>query len=104
VGSPQQARPYQRRGVFLDEHKKILKSEEMKGQKKSAAFMLAHFIGIAPEMEKYSVGRLGVEGLGVGVEWVSSRHHGLSRAMALHVSMSVGRSLSFSAFLSLDPV
>ena len=35
------------------------------------------------------VGGLGVGGLGVGVEWVSSRHRGLSRAMALHVVKSV---------------
>jgi hypothetical protein len=34
--------------------------------------------------------------VGVGVEWVSSRHRGLSRAMALHVAKSVGRSLPFS--------
>ena len=46
------------------------------------------------------VGRLGVGGLDVGVEWVSSRYRGLSRAMALHVTKSVGRSLRFSAFLS----
>ena len=50
------------------------------------------------------VGGLGVGGLGdrgLGVEWVSSRHRGLSRAMALHVAKSVGRSLRFSAFLSV---
>jgi hypothetical protein len=46
------------------------------------------------------VGGLGVGGLGVGVEWISSRNRGLSRAMALHVTKSVGRSLRFSAFLS----
>ena len=34
------------------------------------------------------VGEMGVGGLGVSVEWVSSRHRGLSRAMALHVSKS----------------
>ena len=49
------------------------------------------------------VGGLGVGGLGVGVEWVSRRHRGLSRAMALHVTKSVGRSLRFSAFLSMRP-
>ena len=32
----------------------------------------------------------GVGGLGVGVEWVSSRHRGLSRAMVLLVAKSVG--------------
>jgi hypothetical protein len=37
-----------------------------------------------------SVGGLGVGGLGVGVEWVSSRHLGLSWAMALHVTKSGG--------------
>ena len=41
--------------LSLDEHKKILiqlfmKGEEMKGEKKSAALMLAHLISIAPEM------------------------------------------------------
>jgi hypothetical protein len=56
VGSPQQARPYQRRGVVAGRtHKKILiqlfrKGEEMKGEKMSAALMLAHLISIAPEM------------------------------------------------------
>jgi hypothetical protein len=33
--------------------------------------------------------KLGIGRLGVGVEWVSSRHRGLSRAMALHVVKSV---------------
>ena len=52
MGLPQQARPYKR---LLDEHKKILiqlfmKGEEMKGEKKFAALMLAHLINIAPEM------------------------------------------------------
>jgi hypothetical protein len=37
---------------------------------------------------------LDVEGLGVSVEWVSSRHRGLSRAMALHVAKS-----AFQSFL-----
>jgi hypothetical protein len=57
---------------------------------------------------------LGVGGLSEGlasvgwpsegfVEWVSSRHLGLSRAMALHVTKSVGRSLRFSAFLGVRP-
>jgi hypothetical protein len=49
------------------------------------------------------VGGLGVGGLGVCVEWVSSRHRGLSRAMALHVAKSLGRSVRFSAFLSVRP-
>ena len=49
------------------------------------------------------VGGLGVGGLGMGVEWVSSRNRGLSRAMALHVAKSVGRPLRFSAFLSGRP-
>jgi hypothetical protein len=34
----------------------------------------------------------------MGVEWVSCRHRGLSRAMALHVAKFVGRSLRFSVF------
>jgi hypothetical protein len=46
---------------------------------------------------------LGVGGLDVGVERVSSRHRGLLRAMVLHVAKSVGRSLRFSAFLSVLP-
>jgi hypothetical protein len=42
-------------GYLLDEQKKIpiqlfMKGEEMKGEKKSAALMLAHLISIAPEM------------------------------------------------------
>ena len=50
------------------------------------------------------VGGLGVGGLGVGglcggVEWVSSRHHDLSRARALHAAESVGRWLRFRASL-----
>jgi hypothetical protein len=50
VGSPQQARPYTKGVEFLlGEYKKILiqlfmKGEEMKGEKKSAALMLAHLI------------------------------------------------------------
>jgi hypothetical protein len=36
------------------------------------------------------VGGLSVEGLGVGVEWVRSRHRGLSRAVVLQVTKSVG--------------
>jgi hypothetical protein len=53
-------------------------------------------------------GGLGVGGFGVGersvgVEWANSRHRGLSRAMVLHVTKSVGRSLHFSAFLSVRP-
>jgi hypothetical protein len=46
---------------------------------------------------------LGVEGLGVLVEGANSHHLDLSRAMAFHVAKSVGRSLRFSAFLSLQP-
>jgi hypothetical protein len=42
-------------------------------------------------VEGLGVGGLGVGGLGVGVERVSSRYHGLSRAMALDVTKSVGR-------------
>jgi hypothetical protein len=44
---------------------------------------------------------LGVEelGVGVGVQLTSSRHRGLSRAMALRVAKLVGRSLRFCAFL-----
>ena len=49
------------------------------------------------------VGGLGVGGLGGGVEWVSSRHRGLSRARALHAAKSVGRWLRFRAFLSVRP-
>jgi hypothetical protein len=49
------------------------------------------------------VGELGVGGLGVGVKRISSRHRGPSLAMALHVTKSVGRSLRFSAFLSVRP-
>jgi hypothetical protein len=41
--------------------------------------------------------------LGVGVEWTRSHHRGLSRAMALQVTKSVGRLLCFSAFLSVRP-
>jgi hypothetical protein len=52
---------------------------------------------------RLGVGGLGVGGLGVGVGWVSSRHRGLSRALALHFAKSVGRSLRFSAFLSVRP-
>jgi hypothetical protein len=47
------------------------------------------------------VGGLGVGGLGVGVELVSSRHRGLSRAMALQVTKSAGKSLLISAYLSV---
>jgi hypothetical protein len=41
---------------LLDKHTKILiqlfmKGEEMKGEKKPAVLMLAHLIGIAPEIE-----------------------------------------------------
>ena len=41
--------------LLLDEHKKILiqlfmKGEEMKGENKSAALMLAHYISMALEM------------------------------------------------------
>jgi hypothetical protein len=39
----------------------------------------------------------------VGVEWVSSRHRGQSRTMALHVAKSMGRSFRFSAFLGVRP-
>jgi hypothetical protein len=46
---------------------------------------------------------LGVGGLDVGVERVSSRHRGLSRAIALHVAKSVGRPLRYSAILSVRP-
>jgi hypothetical protein len=46
---------------------------------------------------------LGIGGQGLGVEWASSRHRGLSRAMALHVTKSVGNLLRFSAFLSVRP-
>ena len=51
---------------------------------------------------------LGVEGLGVGgldegVERVSSRNRGLSRAIALHVAKSVRRSLRYCAILSVRP-
>jgi hypothetical protein len=49
-----------------------------------------------------SVGGLGIGGLGVGVERVSSRHRGLSRAMALHVAKSVRRPLRFSALRGSD--
>ena len=49
------------------------------------------------------IGGLGVGGLGGGVEWVSSRHRGLSRARALHAAKSVGRCLRFRAFLSVRP-
>ena len=49
------------------------------------------------------VGVLSAGGLGVSVEWISSRHRGLWRAMVLHVAKSVGRSLHFSAFLSARP-
>ena len=49
------------------------------------------------------VGGLGVRGLGGGVQWVSSRHRGLSRAKALHAAKSVGRWLRFRAFLSVRP-
>jgi hypothetical protein len=57
---------------------------------------------------RLGIGELGVEGLGVGgpgagVEWISRRHRGPSRAMALHVAKSVGRSLRFRAFLSARP-
>jgi hypothetical protein len=45
------------------------------------------------------VGGLGVGGLAVGVEWVSSRHRGLSRAMALHVAKFVGEVVAFQRFL-----
>jgi hypothetical protein len=54
-----------------------------------------------PGVGGLGIGGLGVGWLGVGVEWVRSRHLGLSRAMALHIAKSVGRSLHFSAFLSL---
>ena len=47
------------------------------------------------------VGGFDVGGLDVGVECVSSRHSGLSRAMVLHVAKSVGRPLRFSAFLGV---
>ena len=46
---------------------------------------------------------LGVGGMSVGGGWISSRHRGLSRAMALYVAKSVGRSLRFSPFLSVRP-
>ena len=39
----------------------------------------------------------------MGIEWISSRYRGLSWAMALHVTKSVGRPLRFSAFLSARP-
>jgi hypothetical protein len=48
-------------------------------------------------------GEFGAGGLGVGVKWVSSCHLGMSRAIAFHVSKSVGRSLRFSAILSARP-
>jgi hypothetical protein len=46
------------------------------------------------------VRELGVGGLGVGVEWESSRYRGMSRAMALCVANSVRKSVCFSSFLS----
>jgi hypothetical protein len=46
-------------------------------------------------VEGLGVGVLGVGGLGVSVKWVSSRHRGRSRAIALHVARSMRRSLSF---------
>jgi hypothetical protein len=59
-------------------------------------------------VEWLGVGGLGIEGLsvgglGMGVELVSSRRRGLSRAMALYAAMSVGRSLLLSAFFSMRP-
>jgi hypothetical protein len=53
VGSPQQARPYRRCGVVAGRTKKnpyqtFMKREEMKGEKNSAALMLADLISIAP--------------------------------------------------------
>jgi hypothetical protein len=45
------------------------------------------------------VGWLGVRVLGVEVGWVSSRHRGLSRAMALHVSKVCGEVVAFQRFL-----
>jgi hypothetical protein len=39
----------------------------------------------------------------VGVEWASSHHRGLSRAMALHVAKSVGKPLRFRTFLGVRP-
>jgi hypothetical protein len=56
--------------------------------------------------ERQGVGSLGfrqsgVGGLCVGIKWASSRHRGLSRAMVLDVTKSVGRSLRFSAFLGV---
>jgi hypothetical protein len=55
VGSPQQARPYQRRGVVAGRTQKnpypaFNEGEEMKGENKSAALMLAHHISMAHEM------------------------------------------------------
>ena len=59
-------------------------------------------------VRELGIGGLGVGGrgfgaLGVGVEWASSRHRGLSRAMVLQVEKSVRRSLRLSAFLSAQP-
>jgi len=49
------------------------------------------------------VGWLGVGGLGVSVKKVCSCNLDLSQAMAVHVAKSVGRSMRFSAFLSVRP-
>jgi hypothetical protein len=49
------------------------------------------------------VGGFGAGGLGVDMKWYSSRHRFLLRAMALHVARTMGRSLRFSAFLSVRP-
>ena len=48
-----------------------------------------------------AVGWLGVRVLGVGVNWVSSRRRGLSRAMALHVANVCGEVVAFQRFLEL---
>ena len=44
-------------------------------------------------------GGLGIGGLGGGVEWVSSRHRGLSRARALHAAKSGWKVIAFQGFL-----
>ena len=48
------------------------------------------------------VGGFGVGGLCVGVEWANSRHRGRSRAIALHVSKSMRKSLRFR-YLTVVP-
>jgi hypothetical protein len=49
------------------------------------------------------VGGFGAGKLSVGAVWASSHHRNLSRAMALHVAKSTGRSLRFRAFFSVRP-